>query len=145
MRLFVLAGCALVIGASVGQAADNDEAAVRDHSGRYSTAVLKKDAAGLLTLLHKDYQGRDLPGVMALSADRDRQKAIAYWSDPGLAVSQFDARVEGVRLFGDTDVETGSFVGVFGQRGARHCWSGKRYTRVWLRDGQGWRLAHEQY
>jgi ketosteroid isomerase-like protein len=145
MRVLVLVGCVVVIGSGVGRAADNDEAAVRDHSGRYSTAVLKKDAAGLLGLLHKNYQGRDLPGVMASQSDRGQQQAIAYWSDPRLAVSQFEARVEGVRLFGNTAVETGSFFGAFGQRGATHYWGGKRYTRVWLRDGQSWRLAHEQY
>jgi ketosteroid isomerase-like protein len=145
MRVLVLVGCVVVIGAGFGRAADTDEAAVRDHSGRYSTAVLKKDAAGLLALLHKDYQGRDLPGVAAPQADRGRQQAVAYWTDPARTVSQFDARVEGVRQFGDTAIETGSFFGAFRERGSNGFWGGKRYTRVWLRDGQGWRLAHEQY
>jgi len=145
MRVLMLVGCVFVVGSGFGRAADKDEAAIRDHSGRYSVAVLKKDAAGLFGLLHTNYQGRDLPGLMAVQSDRGRQQAVAYWSDSGLAVSQFEARVEGVRLFGDTAIETGSFVGMFGQRGATHYWGGKRYTRVWLRDGQGWRLAHEQY
>jgi ketosteroid isomerase-like protein len=145
MRVLVLVGCALVIGSDFGRAADTDEAAVREHSGRYSTAVLKKDVAGLLALLHKDYQGRDLPGVMALQFDRGRQQAVDYWTDPGRTVPQFEARVEGVRLFEDTAVETGSFFGTFREHGSNGFWGGKRYTRVWLRDGQGWRLAHEQY
>jgi ketosteroid isomerase-like protein len=144
MRMLVLVGGVVMAGVGVVRAADTDEASVREHSGRYTAAILKKDIAGLFALLHKDYLGRNLPGPLS-RPDGDRRQAIAHWTNIDLNFTRFEASVEGVRLFGDTAIEIGSFSGNSRERGDNNHYERLRYTRVWVRDGQGWRLAHEQY
>jgi ketosteroid isomerase-like protein len=144
MRVLMVVGCVLVAGAGVGRAASPDEVSVREHSGRYTTAILKKDLAGLFGLLHTDYLGRHLPGAISGPDLRQRQ-TVAHWTDRDLNFSHFDAKVENVRLFGDTAIETGTFTGASREHGSNATYGGLRYTRVWVRDGQGWRLAHEHY
>jgi ketosteroid isomerase-like protein len=144
MRMLMVSALMLAVGMQAARAADTDEATVREHSSRYTTAILKKDVAALFALLHKDYQGRDLPGL-TFRPDGDRRQAIAYWTSDDLSFARFVASVEAVRLFGDTAIETGFFSGTSRERGSNNHYERLRYTRVWVRDGRGWRLAHEQF
>jgi hypothetical protein len=53
--------------------------------------------------------------------------------------------VNGVRLFGDTAVETGTLSAQLKELGVHSIWNELDYTRVWVRDGKNWRLVHEQF
>ena len=139
MRVMISACCVLMVWCGATQAAD-DEATVRESSKRYTAGVLKQDKAVLEGLLHKDYRGHAL-----LGSDFDQRahaaEAVAHWTSADSRFTSLETTIERVQVVGNTAVETGK---VSGTRSA-HTYGGVTYTRVWVKDNTGWRLAHERY
>ena len=134
--------CLLV---QTGRAEVNDDVlAIRKHSEQYRRALLQRDKEILSTLLHERYEGRSLPGISKMEHG-DKAEAIARWTDVSKTFSWVACQIESVRLFGDTAIEAGNMSANLKEYGSNSTWARLSYTRVWLREGQGWRLIHEQY
>jgi RNA polymerase sigma factor (sigma-70 family) len=132
-------------GEAVNRAADDeDQAAVRKHAEQYVGALLRGEKDTLNALVHERYEGRSLPGASKL-VKGDKVKAIAHWTDPGSTFTRLVGKVDSVRVFGDTAIESGTLSANRTEYGSNSVWSGLAYTRVWLREAKGWRLVHEQY
>ncbi|HEX5269591.1 MAG TPA: nuclear transport factor 2 family protein [Gemmataceae bacterium] len=145
MRLLAIIAGALCLCASISGAADEEnQSAVRKHAGQYVEALLRRDKATLNVLVHERYEGRGLPGISKLDKG-DKEKSIAHWTDPGTTFTRLTQNVENVRVFGDTAIETGTLFANRKEYGSNSIWAGMAYTRVWVREGKGWRLVHEQY
>jgi ketosteroid isomerase-like protein len=123
---------------------DKEFAAIRMHSEQYMGALLQRDKRTLQALLHERYQGRSLPGISRLEQG-NKAEALAHWTDLSRSFSRVTCRTESVRVFGDTAIEAGSMSANLKEYGSASTWSSLSYTRVWLREGQAWRLIHEQY
>jgi ketosteroid isomerase-like protein len=137
--------CALVLCASDGRGADEEaQAAVRKHADQYIAAMLQRDKVALQALLHERYEGRSLPGLGRVEKG-DKARAIAHWTNPAMTFTRLAAKVESVRLFGDTAIETGTLSAQLKDYGTDSTWNKVAYTRVWVREGKGWRLVHEQF
>jgi hypothetical protein len=119
---------------------DDDCTGVRKHARQYMDALAKADKAGLENLLHKDYQGRELPGIHAMV---DKTAAITYWCPKCFITLNDD--VESVRVIGNTAIQTGHLSAECKEYGLPAEWRLLSYTRVWLREGKSWRLFHEQF
>jgi len=146
MRTCVLAAVTVVVVASAARA--DDEKDVRDLAARYAKTAADKDRAGLERLLHPAYRGLHLPVRDFLHRDEaTRATALAAWTAPDLKLVGLTYETSGVRVQGTTAVETGSVSGTIGRRGdgGGHILGGVRYTRVWVKDDAGWRVAHESY
>ena len=146
MRNCVLAAVAVV--AFAGAARADDEKDVRDLAARYAKAAAAKDRAGLERLLHPDYQGMRLP-VRAFNGgdEATRAQAVAAWTGPTPKHTGLEYRTAAVRLYGKTAVETGSVSVPVGPNGSpfAHIFQYVSYTRVWVKDDAGWRVAHESH
>lgn len=145
MRLLMAVGLVLVSCTNKGRGAEEEaQTAVRKHADQYIAAMLHRDAVALRGILHQSYEGRSLPGLSGLGKG-DKAAAIAHWTGPATRFTRVTAKVESVRLFGDTAIETGTFTAHRKEYGQDSDWVGLSYTRVWVKDGKGWRLVHEQY
>ncbi len=143
MHVLMIFVGALALWASAARSAeDDDRAAVRKQSERYTAALIKGDKAGLEELLHKDYQGRSLPGL-ANFPKGDKAQAISHWL--GKSFTHLEVEVDSIRLFGDTAIEAGTLSASLKEYGSKATWNKLAYTRVWVREGKGWRLVHEQF
>jgi ketosteroid isomerase-like protein len=146
MRNCILAAVVIVVGASAARA--DDEKDVRDLSTRYAKAATQKDRAAMERLLHKDYHGVRLP-VRAFNAGEElnRAQAVAAWTGPAPNYTGLEYTTAAVRQYGPTAVETGSVSVSVGPNGGpfAHIFRDVRYTRVWVKDDAGWRVAHESY
>ena len=89
-------------------------------------------------------EGRSLPGLSRLEKG-DKATAITHWTGPHTSFTRLTAKIDSVRLFRDTAIETGTLTANRKEHGQDSSWVGLSYTRVWVKDGKGWRLAHEQY
>ena len=145
MRLLMVIAGTLCLCAGPGRAADDDaQVTVRKHSGQYLTAMLNRDKVTLRGLVHERYEGRALPGISRMEKG-DKAQAIAHWTNPSTAFTRLAGKVESVRVFGDTAIEAGTLSADRKEYGTTSTWADLAYTRVWVRDGNGWRLVHEQY
>lgn len=146
MRNFVLAAVAVVVVAGAARA--DDEKDVRDLSVRYARAAVARDRARMERLLHPDYQGVRLP-VRAFNGgdELNRAQTVAAWTGPAPTFTGLEYTTSAVRLYGPTAVETGSVSVSVGPNGSpfAHIFRDVRYTRVWVKDEAGWRVAHESY
>jgi ketosteroid isomerase-like protein len=143
MRVLGILLCLVTVPASAVRSADDeDKAAVRKQGERYAALLRQGDKAGLEELLHKDYQARSLPGVENLSR-ADKPQGIAHWLRKRF--TRLEVRADGVRVFGNTAIETGALSAQLKEYGSDSTWRELPYTRVWVREGKGWRLAHEQF
>jgi ketosteroid isomerase-like protein len=75
----------------------------------------------------------------------DKVEAIAYWTHPSTTFTRLVGKVESVRVFGDTAIEAGTLSANRKEYGSDSTWADLAYTRIWVREGKGWRLVHEQY
>jgi ketosteroid isomerase-like protein len=145
MRNCVLAAVVVVVGASAARA--EDEKDVRDLAVTYAKAATAKDRAGL-ERLHPEYRGLQLPVRDFLHrGEATRTAAVAAWTAPDLKLVGLTYETSVVRVQGSTAVETGSVSGTVSRRGDRsaNILGGVQYTRVWVKDGAGWRVFHESY
>lgn len=140
MRLVILACCALLTCVAVH--AGDDETSVREHSERYVKAILKQDKAALEQLLHKDFDGRGLPDPGYSHRRVDYSEAITHFTATTYRVTRQDEKIESLKVFGDTAIETGRLSGNAGAKGENIFVV--EYTRVWLRNGKDWRLVLER-
>ncbi len=138
MRLLLAVGCTLLLYVSVARTADDeDQAAVRKHAERYIAALFKGDKVALKALFHERFEGRCPLGQVT----RGRPEAIIHWT-AGKSFTILTAKVESIRLFGDTAIEAGTFNA---DTKDNSTWHRIPYTRVWVKDGKGWRLVHEHF
>ena len=145
MRLLMVIAGALCLAASTSRTADEeDQAALQKHAKQYLAALLQRDKVTLQALVHERYEGRSLPGASRLEKG-DKAKAIAHWTDPSTTFTSLAGKIDNVRVFGDTAIEAGTLSANRKERGTNSTWAGLSYTRVWVREGKGWRLVHEQY
>jgi hypothetical protein len=143
MRALAFLLSVFLASASVVQAAEGDDrAAVRKQTEQLTAVLLKGDQAGLEALIHKDYQARSLPGPRDLPVG-GKTEGVRYWL--GGKFLELKVEVNGIRLFGDTAVETGTLSAQLKELGTHSTWNELAYTRIWLRDGKNWRLVHEQF
>ncbi len=144
MRVLMVLGSTLFLCVSAGRAADEDQAAVHKNAEKYLAALLQRDKVTLQSLLHKRYEGRSLPGLAGM-ASWDKVQAIAHWTDPNTTFTRLTGKIESVRLFGDTAIETGTLSANRKEYGGDSTWADLGYTRVWVKEGKVWRLVHEQF
>jgi ketosteroid isomerase-like protein len=144
MRRSLFLFCAVCIfwGNVYGVAVADDRAAVRKYSERYISLITKNDESGLAHMLDSQYQVIGLPSL----TKGNKAEAIGYWTHSRAVFVTLENKIESVRLFGDTAIETGA---LFATRraldGSLDTWGGLNYTRVWVKDCERWRLVHEQY
>jgi ketosteroid isomerase-like protein len=146
MRNSLIAAVAVVVGA--GAARVDGEKDVRDLAARYAKAAKDKDRAGLERLLRPDYHGARVPvGEFESKRELTRAEAVALWTGLGQKHVGLSFTTAAVRLYGATAVETGSLTVTIGQRSgpSAHIFNDVSYTRVWVKDDTGWRVAHESY
>ena len=143
MRALAFLLCVFPAFASLIQAAeDDDRAEVRKQTERLTAVLLQGDQAGLKELIHPDYRARSLPGLRNHSAG-GKTEGVAHWL--GMKFIDLKVEVDGVRVFGDTAVETGTVSALVKEFAVHSTWNELDYTRVWVRDGNNWRLVHEQF
>lgn len=146
MRLIISTFCVLVT--SMWVLAGDEEAIIKERASRYTEAVRKQDKTGIEKLLRDDYQGHRLP-VFFNSAKpfRDRSDAVAMWMDPATVFTNVEYGIDSVvRIIGETAIENGSSTINYHAKGNSHQFSmSGRYVRVWIKDKDGWRVAHESY
>jgi ketosteroid isomerase-like protein len=143
MRNLFMAGCALLLVAGGPPAGDDPQAAIRAAAERLRYAILQKDKTALEALLHPDYRLSPGAGGFRPSSGSGKAQAIAYYTDRTFVTLK--SPITTVRIFGDTAVETGSLTATLREFNQNSYWGGIYYTRVWVRDANGWRLAHEHY
>ena len=146
MRNCVLAAVTVVVVS--GTAWADDEADVRDLSAGYAKAAKDKDRAGLERLLRPDYHGVHVPvGEFEGKRELTRAEVVALWAGLGQKHAGMSFTTTGVRMYGATAVESGSLTVTIGRRGgqAAQIFNNVGYTRVWVKDEAGWRVAHEAY
>jgi hypothetical protein len=130
MRQIFVVGCVLIGWVDLVRA--DDVSSVSEHVMRYTTAVFKRDKGGLESLLRKDYQGRSLPASQWLGGEviLDKDGALSHWSNRDLHITRFGCKIESVRVFGDTAIETGSMSGELSVFRSPHTFGQVGYTRV---------------
>lgn len=146
MRNCVIAAVVVATLTTPGRA--DDEKDIRDLVARYTKAARDKDGAGLERLLHPDYQGVRLPVRAFNHGDEvNRAKTVAAWTDRNQQYTGLEYKTASVRLYGPTAVETGSMSVSVGPNGGPfgHIFQNVGFTRVWVKDDAGWRVAHESY
>jgi RNA polymerase sigma factor (sigma-70 family) len=105
----------------------------------YDKAVLQRDKRALEALYHQDY---DVQCPILLGQRQDRAGIIAFLTEAA-TFSQFSRNQVRIRKFADTVIETGILTAYFRAHGSGHIWNELSYSRVWIRDGATWKLAHE--
>ncbi|MFL5495483.1 MAG: nuclear transport factor 2 family protein [Gemmatimonadales bacterium] len=106
---------------------------------RFFQALLKGDGASLERVLAPDFllidvmTGSEIPRAVLLELVGSRQLVFE-------SVERIDARV---RLYGEAAVVTGQ-TRMQGNYGDQHFGAHSRYTHVYLRAGNAWRLASAQ-
>jgi hypothetical protein len=139
MRVVISACTVLALCCGAARAAD-DEATVRESSERYTAGVLKQDAMVLKGLLHKEYHGHALLGSGS-DQRMDAAGAVSHWTRADRRFTSLETTIERVQVVGNMAVETGKVSGT----NAKNIYQGVTYTRVWVKDGTEWHLAHERY
>jgi ketosteroid isomerase-like protein len=143
MRSLILVGSALLLCASANvPAAEDDSAIIRKCSERYVALLLKGDRIGLENLMHSEYQLTSFL-VNRPETGADKAQAIRNWTQPGTSFVVLANKLERIRFFGDTAIETGVLSASRTEFGSLSTWNQIRYTRVWVKEGNDWRLAHE--
>ncbi len=144
MKSLILIGGVLLACVNVNSAAAEDDlAAVRKCSERYTALVQKADRAALDDILDTRYQGINLTGDRPSSSE-DKSESIRHWVwlHSFNSLVKLEDKIESIRIFEHTAIE----IGVRNAIGKdTSIWRDMRYTRVWVKDGQDWRLANEQY
>jgi ketosteroid isomerase-like protein len=126
-----------------GEAVADDGAAVRRASERYVELIAKKDASGLDHILDSRYKVIGLP---PLAKNGGKASTIDYWINSRKVFVTVEDKIESLRIFGDTTIETGAlFATQKALDGSLETWGGLNYTRIWVKDCEVWRLVHEHY
>jgi hypothetical protein len=127
----------------------NDEAIVRKQSEAYTKALLGCDKLALANILHGDYLGERVKWGLYSDKPTDKVMALLLWNDPPAhqlfmmagKIKRLEYKIESLRVFGDTAIESGTFAGEVGNN-----WYGDAgYLRVWLKTNGYWQLVQEQY
>ena len=113
------------------------ESALRAANAQYDRALIDGDAAALDRFYADDFR------IISDDADiSDKQEQIRFMTKE---VDLLDARSDDIRismLGSDSALMTGRFTGRYRYRGEERDFV-ERYTAVWVRDGENWRLKHE--
>ena len=113
------------------------EEELRSANSEYDKALVAGDAAALDRLMTDDFRIIDDDAAI-----HDKRNQIEFMTK---TVDLLDAKSDGVRvtmLGPDSAMLTGRFVGRYRMDGKEAAFT-ERYTSVWVRDGEGWRVRHE--
>ena len=120
-----------------GSSQPSAESALRAANAQYDRALIDGDAAALDRFYADDFR------IISDDADiSDKQEQIRFMTKE---VDLLDARSDDLRismLGPDSALMTGRFTGRYRYRGEERDFV-ERYTAVWVRDGENWRLRHE--
>lgn len=132
----MLALCGILLAIPVAAQEAGVVAELRSQSDRYLRAMREGNRETLEHLLHKDYLLRSSPDF---PNGATRKQFIAEFSDPQNKFSSLNQHQVSFRVFGQTAIEIGS---ISGNRGS-NIWGKLPYSRVWVKDGNEWKVVHE--
>jgi len=141
MRIFALSAALLLLAACApsggGPGSPADEQALRQTNARYDRAIVAGDRAALEDILAADYVY-----VTAEGEVRDRTATIAHLTSGRVRIASQGSEEVTLRWLGDHAL----LVGRFRARvtiGGREVPLDERYSSIWAREGERWRLRHE--
>ena len=134
MAMIFAAGCDQV---AVGQDRTEAESQLRQANAEYDRAIVTANAAALHQILADDYVY-----VTAEGEVRDRPTQIANLTSGRLQVMSAGSENVEIRWIGDHALLIGRFPARI-HSGGRQFAINERYSALWTRDGDRWRLRHE--
>lgn len=140
MRRSVLLAAALALaacGPTGGPGTPEAEQALRAVNARYDRAIVAADRAALEQILADDYVY-----VTAEGEVRDRATTIARHASGDIRIVSPGSREVTVRWLGDHALVVGRFTARV-TAGGREFPIDERYSSIWAREGNAWRLRHE--
>lgn len=115
----------------------NSEAEIRAANEAYNRALVEGDALALNLFLTDDF--RIIDDDAGIHGKRDQIEFLTT------EIDIIHARGDGVEvamLGPDAALVTGKFIGRFRYQGTETDFT-ERYTSIWVRDGERWRVMHE--
>lgn len=130
-------GMLLLSGCVTDAALETRKTALAEANGRYDAALLAADAAALDAIYAEDFQYFGSGGVV-----RDKRTQIAAMTSEQVDLLEGRSSDVDIRIYGNTAVLTGKFVGRTRVAGREFGFS-ERYSTVWVNERARWRLVLE--
>ena len=132
LTILMLTGCS----ASSANPA-NSEAEILAVNEAYNRALVEGDALALNLLLTNDFRSIDDDAGI-----HDKRDQIEFMTTEIDLIHARGDEVEVAMLGPDAALVTGRFIGRYRYKGTETDFT-ERYTSIWVRDGERWRVMHE--